>query len=185
MPEDKSFWRKLRELTNLKLNDEEEVETEAELQEEEAEEVEETQVTSEAETSTTTNSKTEKKEPKVAANQDDDAAWFKNFVKEIGGREAFKGFMLNSVEATDFVNEFKKNQKAEKDVLVANIVANSSQFTEDELGKMELPFLKKMADAIVPEQFVTNYSGLGAGMKENSIAEMPDIFSQETWKKEA
>lgn len=183
MPEDKKFWEKVRDLASFKMNDEA-VEETIETQEGETEEVAETETTSEADTSTTKNAKTDKKP--VVANQDDDAIWFKNFVKEIGGREAFKGFMLNSVEATEFVNDFKKNQKAEKDILVANIVANSSQFTEDELGKMELPFLKKMADAIVPEQFV-NYSGLGAGVKDNAeaIAVMPDIFSQETWKKES
>lgn len=121
--------------------------------------------------------------PVVKNSSGDDAEWFKTFINDIGGREAFQGLMINAVKA---IETLQNTEKAEKDTVIASLVANTNgQFTEEELNQMELPVLRKMAAVMVPQNYV-NYALLGGGNvhKNEDIAVMPDIFSKEAWAKE-
>ena len=115
-------------------------------------------------------------EQEPAPKPDEDLVWLNSLVKEMGGREAFKGLLLGAVNAVELAQNAQEKEKAN---VIASLVANSGgNLTEADLQDMELPALQKMAKVIVPAQFI-DYRPLGATVKVNKdeIATMPDIYT--------
>lgn len=107
-----------------------------------------------------------------------------SLVEELGGIEAFKGLLLSA--ATITANALTQ-EESERDQLVKSIIANSAeQFAEDDLADVPLPTLRKMA-AVTSSPLGVDYSLFGAvnvnAHKGDDVAEMPNIFDPETWKK--
>jgi hypothetical protein len=121
------------------------------------------------------------------ANQDPDVTnllKLNSLIDEIGGFDAYKGLLLSAVEA---VENYQMEHNQERDGLVAQIVANSAgSFEAADLQDMEIPVLKKMAQAFGHDVTV-DYSMLNPSpLKTNKedFAPLPNIASLFNNKKE-
>jgi hypothetical protein len=136
-----------------------------------------------AETATATIQNASTSQNFVQNQVDENLTWLNSLISDMGGKEAFQSLLLNAVKAVEMQ---QNSQKLERETLVATLVQNSvGQFAEDELKEMDLPVLQKMAKIMIPQS--VNYGPLASGLQinEKELALMPDIFSAETWKKEA
>ena len=102
-----------------------------------------------------------------------------SLIDEIGGFDAYKGLLLNAVEA---VENYQAQHNQERDGLIAHIVANSAgSFEVADLENVEVSTLKKMAQAFgVVHDVSVDYSMLNPEpLKTNKgdIAEMPDLVA--------
>lgn len=100
-------------------------------------------------------------------------------IKDIGGMPAFKGLLLNAVEA---VESHQKTEEQERKILISAIVANSSSFKSEDLEEMDVPILKKLADGLVSTAMQSNvdWRMLGARTlshnKEEDVANPPSFL---------
>jgi hypothetical protein len=106
-------------------------------------------------------------------------------ITEVGGMDAYKSLLLNAVEA---VEAMQNNQQAERDAIVAHLVANSAGgVTEEELKKLDLPALQIMQRAMAIPMPNMNYGPLGPRTKLNvkaeDVAQPPSFFLNTEEKK--
>jgi len=108
-------------------------------------------------------------------------------IDDVGGMEAFRGLLLNAVDAVEFMQH---NQADERSMLASVIVANSGgALVEDDLESVPVPTLQKMAQAYAPIPVGgIDFRMLGArGVKQNKaedIAAPPSFFLATNEKKE-
>jgi hypothetical protein len=108
-----------------------------------------------------------------------------SLIDEIGGFDAYKGLLLNAVEA---VEDFQARQNADRDTLVSQIVANSAgQFEEADFENVPVPTLKKKARAYGGHDVTVDYSVLNpqtVKTNKDDIAPLPDVSALFANKKE-
>lgn len=83
----------------------------------------------------------------------DELVELNQLIKDMGGMPAFKGLLLNAVEA---VEGYQKTEEQERKVLVSAIVANSSSFKAEDLKEMDTPILKKLAEGMIADNMRAN-----------------------------
>jgi len=101
-------------------------------------------------------------------------------IQELGGVPAFRTLLLSAATVT--ANALSQ-EEAEKDTLVASILANhAEQFEEDELKELDLPVLRKMSVALAPKHRIdyTALGGMNANAKDNDkIAPRPSFLTRQ------
>jgi len=101
-----------------------------------------------------------------------------SLIDEIGGFDAYKGLLLNAVEAVEFI---QNQQDRDRDALVTQIVANSAgQFEEADLEDVPVTTLKKLARSFDGHDVTVDYSLLNpqtVKANKEDVAPMPDIES--------
>lgn len=121
----------------------------------------------------------QKPEPKPASVIPAELMQLNALVKEVGGVSALRDLLLSAATVT--ANALTQEEQ-ERETLTASILANSSEFSEEELKSVETPILRKLATVAVPR--MTNYASLGSvnANAKDKIAPRPSFFLN---KKEA
>ena len=114
--------------------------------------------------------------------QNSEIAELKELIDGFGGVAGMKAILVNAAAVT---SAHKEGEDREHANLIAEMVINSSEtLKEEDLKDVELPLLRKMADAMRPTGFEggVDYSLLGARQNTQhnaeQVAERPVIFTR-------